>query len=82
MAGMVFAKDHFFENEEDVDQLANIVEVLGTSDLYAFMEKYGLSIEKKKQKFIKESNPVPFTDFINQENSHLVSEEAIDLLQW
>ena len=54
--------------------------VLGTDDLDAYVAKYGLELDPQLDALIGRHNRVPWTRFVHAENEHLVSPEAIDLL--
>ena len=41
-AGMLFKIDTLFKGSDNFDQLARIVSVLGTDELYKYLEKYKL----------------------------------------
>ena len=40
MAGLIFKKEPFFFGHDNIDQLVKIVRVLGTKDLYVYLDKY------------------------------------------
>lgn len=40
MAEMIFKLDHIFKGNDNFDQLHQITKVLGTKDLYAYVEDY------------------------------------------
>ena len=44
MAGMIFRKEPFFQGHDNYDQLVKIAKVLGTDDLYTYLNKYGLKL--------------------------------------
>ena len=41
----IFRKEPFFHGHDNQDQLVKIAKVLGTQDLYAYLEKYGLRLD-------------------------------------
>ena len=43
--GMIFKKEPFFQGKYNYDQLVKIAKVLGTEDLYKYIEKYGLTLD-------------------------------------
>lgn len=82
MAGMIFRKDPFFQGHDNYDQLVKIAKVLGTDELYAYLEKYGIELDAHFDGLL---GRVPreakdWNRFVTAENRHLVSPEAIDLL--
>lgn len=44
-AGMIFIKEPFFQGNDNYDQLQKIARVLGTSDLYDYLEKYKIELD-------------------------------------
>ena len=82
MAGMIFRVDTFFKGTDNFDQLVKIVKVLGEEDLQRYMTKYGLNMPKEVQKLMRGNtyDRKPWTSFINEKNQHLVSDDALDLL--
>ena len=42
LAGIIFQKEPFFHGSDNTDQLVKIVEVLGTRDFEAYLNRYGL----------------------------------------
>ena len=41
----IFRKDPFFQGHDNYDQLVKIARVLGTDDLFAYLEKYGIDLD-------------------------------------
>lgn len=80
LAGMVFQKDKFFYGEDNDDQLVKIAYVLGTKDLHAYVNKYGLSLSATHNSMVGERSRKPWIKFRNEENAHLFHPDAIDLI--
>ena len=82
MAGMIFKVDTFFKGSDNFDQLVRIVKVLGEDDLHEYCQRYGLKIPKEVKKALRDHayEKVPFEQFVNDNNKHMVSKEALDLL--
>ena len=57
-----------------------MLQVLGTDELYSYLEKYGLELDSALEELIGKHSRKPWTKFINSENEHLVSTEALDFL--
>lgn len=56
--------------------------MLGAKDYFKFLEKYDLHIENEKLvEHLKEFKGRKWKSFIDKSNSHLASEEAIDLIK-
>ena len=79
-AGMIFKKEPFFQGKDNYDQLVKIAKVLGTDDLYKYIEKYELTLDNHYSGILGNYPKKPWTKFINEENKHLCSNEALDLL--
>jgi len=80
MAGMIFKKEPFFHGKDNSDQLVRIAKVLGTDELYAYLNKYDLNLDPALCVAIGRHSRKPWTVFITRENQHLCSPEALDLL--
>jgi casein kinase II subunit alpha len=48
----IFRKEPFFHGANNQDQLVKIAKVLGTDELYAYLDKYGLSIDAHYQSLV------------------------------
>lgn len=79
-AGMIFQKEPFFQGRDNYDQLVKIAKVLGTDDLFAYIEKYNVTLDSHYDDILGQHAKKPWHKFINQANEHLVSEESLDLL--
>jgi casein kinase II subunit alpha len=79
-AGMIFKKEPFFHGHDNYDQLVKIAKVIGTDELFAYLEKYDLELDPAYDSILGRHQRKPFNRFITPDNSHLVSDEAIDLL--
>ncbi|EMS48724.1 Casein kinase II subunit alpha-2 [Triticum urartu] len=79
-AGMIFRKEPFFYGHDNHDQLFKIAKVLGTDELNAYLVKYRIVLDPQLEALIGRHNRKPWSKFVNAENRHLVSEEAIDFL--
>jgi casein kinase II subunit alpha len=44
MAGMIFNKEPFFKGSDNYDQLEQITKVLGTEELYAYLNTYNIQL--------------------------------------
>ncbi|CAN6976993.1 unnamed protein product [Brassica rapa subsp. trilocularis] len=79
-AGMIFRKEPFFYGHDNQDQLVKIAKVLGTDELNAYLDKYQLELEPQLEALVGRHSRKPWSKFINADNQHLVSPEAIDFL--
>jgi casein kinase II subunit alpha len=79
-AAMIFRVDPFFSGQDNYDQLVKITEVLGTEDFYEYLEKYGLQLDPQLERLVGRHEREPWATFVNARNIHLLSPEAIDLV--
>ncbi|KAF5202699.1 Casein kinase [Thalictrum thalictroides] len=79
-AGMIFLKETFFNGRDNDDQLVKIAKVLGTDELSSYLKKYDLELEPQLAALVGRHSRKPWDRFINADNQHLVSPEAIDFL--
>ena len=80
LAGMMFRKEPFFHGHDNYDQLVKITKVLGTDALFEYLDKYDLELDPHFDGIMGRCPPKPWHRFATPENSHLVSEDAIDLV--
>jgi casein kinase II subunit alpha len=55
--------------------------VLGTNDLFEYLKKYDIELDSSYDGVLGKYSKKPFTKFVTNENSHLVSQDALDLLE-
>ncbi|KAG6385003.1 hypothetical protein SASPL_153827 [Salvia splendens] len=79
-AGMIFRKEPFFYGHDNQDQLVKIAKVLGTDELNAYLHKYRLELDPQLEALVGRHSRKPWSKFVNSDNQHLVSPEAIDFL--
>ena len=46
LAGMIFQIDTFFKGSSNYDQLDRIAKVLGTDDLFSYIDKYDCDLDE------------------------------------
>jgi len=80
LAGIIFRKEPFFHGHDNYDQLVKIAKVLGTDDLYRYLEKYDLELDPHLESLVGTHVRKPLHKFITPETSHLAKPEAIDFL--
>ncbi|EDK41251.2 conserved hypothetical protein [Meyerozyma guilliermondii ATCC 6260] len=80
LAAIVFKKEPFFRGDSNNDQLVQIAKVLGTEDLMAYLNKYGLKLPDVYKNILGDYPRRPWSSFVSKENVHLVSDEVVDLI--
>ena len=79
-AGMIFRKEPFFNGHDNYDQLVRIAKVLGTQELHAYLNKYRIELYPHLEALVGRHSRKPWSKFVNADNQHLVTPEAIDFL--
>eukprot|EP00897_Mesotaenium_endlicherianum_P005178 jgi/Mesen1/4689/ME000241S03727 len=79
-AGMIFRKEPFFYGHDNYDQLVKIAKVLGTDDLTTYLSKYRIELDPHLEALVGRHSRKPWSKFINSDNQHLLSGEAVDFL--
>lgn len=80
LASMIFKKEPFFHGHDNYDQLVRITKVLGTDDLYDYLDKYNIVLDPRFNDILGRHSRKRWERFVHTENSHLVSPEALDFL--
>ncbi|KAF8005243.1 casein kinase II subunit alpha [Metschnikowia aff. pulcherrima] len=79
LASIVFKKEPFFHGKSNTDQLVQIVRVLGSDDLHAYLGKYNLTLSDEYEDLGYYTRR-PWRRFVNEKNQHLVSDELLDFI--
>ena len=80
LAGMIFRREPFFHGHDNQDQLVKIARVLGTTDLFEYIHKYGLELDPNFIELIGNHPRKDWNRFITDENRHLATPDALDML--
>ena len=79
-ASMIFRKEPFFHGHDNYDQLVKIAKVLGTDELFAYIEKYDIELDAQYDDLLGKFPKRPWSRFITPENVKFVSDEALSFL--
>jgi casein kinase II subunit alpha len=79
-AGMIFRKEPFFHGHDNYDQLVKIAKVLGTEELFHYLDTYDLELDPHFDGILGRHSKKPWQKFITPDNAHLVSDEAVDFV--
>ncbi|KAK7459865.1 casein kinase II subunit alpha [Colletotrichum acutatum] len=79
-ASMIFRKEPFFHGNSNSDQLVKIAKVLGTDDLFDYLDKYEIELDAQYDDILGRFQKKPWHSFVTAENQRFVSNEAIDFL--
>ncbi|CAI5942356.1 unnamed protein product [Closterium sp. NIES-65] len=80
VAGMVFRREPFFCGWDNADQLVKIAQVLGTDSLFDYVKRYNIKLDPHLQLLLSRRPRKPWSRFITCDNHHLVSAQAVDLI--
>lgn len=80
LASMIFRKEPFFHGHDNYDQLVRIAKVLGTEELYEYVDRYHIELDPRFNDILGRHSKKRWERFTHAENQHLVSPEAIDFL--
>ncbi|CDO70134.1 hypothetical protein BN946_scf184783.g18 [Trametes cinnabarina] len=80
MAAMLFRRENFFRGRDNDDQLLKIIKVLGSDDFERYLAKYGLYLQTYDDELVQSHAKVPWSKFVTADNRHIVSTDALDLL--
>ena len=61
-------------------QLVRIAKVLGTDELFEYINKYQMELDPRFNELLGRHSKKRWERFVHSENQHLVSPEALDLL--
>ncbi|KAF2754314.1 putative casein kinase [Pseudovirgaria hyperparasitica] len=79
-ASMIFRKEPFFHGNSNSDQLVKIAKVLGTEDLFDYLDKYDIELDAQYDDILGRFPKKSWHSFINADNQRFVSNDAIDFL--
>ncbi|XP_014239851.1 casein kinase II subunit alpha-like isoform X2 [Cimex lectularius] len=79
-ASMIFQKEPFFHGHDNYDQLVRITRILGTDDLFAYLEKFQIELDPRFGELLGRHTKKRWDRFVASDNQHLISPEAIDFL--
>jgi casein kinase II subunit alpha len=79
-ASMIFRKEPFFHGNSNTDQLVKIAKVLGTDDLFEYLDKYDIELDAQYDDILGRFPKKNWHGFITAENQRFVSNDAIDFL--
>ena len=77
---MIFRKEPFFHGNSNSDQLVKIAKVLGTEDLFDYLDRYDIELDAQYDDVLGRFPKKSWQSFITSDNQRFVSNEAIDFL--
>ncbi|SGZ58038.1 CIC11C00000001792 [Sungouiella intermedia] len=80
LAAIIFKKEPFFRGDSNTDQLVQIARVLGTKDLMAYVDKYGIRLSDEYDLVLGNYPRKPWSSFVSKDNQHLLLNEVVDLI--
>merc|ERR1712048_209043 len=80
LASMVFKREPFFHGHDNYDQLVRIARVLGTDDLYEYLDKYNITLDNRYNDIMGRHSRKKWERYVSSDNSDLVTPEALEFL--
>ncbi|KAG0050124.1 Casein kinase II subunit alpha [Gryganskiella cystojenkinii] len=80
LAGLIFQKEPFLRGQDNNDQLVKIVQLLGSQKFFEYAQKYDLDLGPHEFLTSHTFKPRAWKAFMNDDNAHLCSPAAFDLL--
>jgi len=80
LASMIFRKEPFFHGHDNYDQLVRIAKVLGTEELFAYLDAFNIELDPRFHDILQRHSRKRWERFVHSDNQHLVSPEALDFL--
>ncbi|KJE96550.1 casein kinase subunit II [Capsaspora owczarzaki ATCC 30864] len=79
-ASMIFRKEPFFHGHDNYDQLIKIAKVLGTDELFAYLDKYNINLGAHYDNILGRYPRKSWDKFVTADNKRFITPEALDLL--
>ncbi|KAF2750724.1 putative casein kinase [Sporormia fimetaria CBS 119925] len=79
-ASMIFRREPFFHGSSNTDQLVKIAKVLGTDELFDYLDKYDIELDAQYDDILSRYPKQPWHSFINAKCERYISNDAIDFL--
>lgn len=79
-ASMIFRKEPFFHGNSNSDQLVKIAKVLGTEDLFDYLDKYEIELDAQYDDILGRFPKKSWSSFVTAENQRFISNECLDFL--
>lgn len=80
LAAMIFKIDPFFHGSSNTNQLVKIAQVLGTDELYRYLDKYDLDLDEQYDNVLGRYDRRTWARFITSANQAFTSNAAIDFI--
>lgn len=69
-ASMIFRKEPFFHGHDNFDQLVKIAKVLGTDELFQYIEKYDIELDAQYDDLLGKYSPLSHSANVDSLNDH------------
>ena len=76
----IFRKEPFFHGQDNYDQLVKIAKVLGTDDLFTYLEKYEIDLDPHFEDLLGRYPRREWNKFITAENQRFSGDDALSFL--
>ncbi|KAG7005965.1 SAM-dependent methyltransferase [Physcia stellaris] len=79
-ASMIFRKEPFFHGNSNSDQLVKIAKVLGTDDLFEYLDKYDIELDAQYDDILGRFPKKNWHSFVNSENQRFERLTAMEAM--
>lgn len=79
-ASMIFRIEPFFHGQSNTDQLVKIAKVLGTDDLFDWLDRIEIELDAQYDNVLGRFPKKNWHSFVTTENSRFISDDALDFL--
>lgn len=80
IAGLIFDSEPFLYGADALDQISCVASVVGSQEILTWADKYRLKLSPDLKKAIGKYPRIPLEEFRNEQNCHLCTPLAIDLV--
>lgn len=79
-AAVIFKIDYMFPGPDKYTELAYIASILGTDDLYAYLDKFDVTLPDDVADTLVDHPKKDWSSFVNEDNEDLANDEALELI--
>lgn len=80
IAGLIFDSEPFLCGDDAIDQISCVAAVVGSDEILEWASKYKIKLTSSARAAIGSYPKTPLEEFKRPHNSHLCTQEAIDLV--
>ncbi|TNY20577.1 casein kinase II catalytic subunit, partial [Rhodotorula diobovata] len=80
LGSIILRRDPLFHGMSNDDQLVKIAKVLGTDELWKYLDKYNIDLDPELEAAVGSHSRKPWGRFVTSDNSKYISSDVLDLL--